>query len=390
MAASPGRKRVRHAWLVLHRWLGLVLGVFFVLLGLTGSLLVFYTELDAALNPAVVWQEADGAVRAYEPVLRALQRAHPQRERGWRIELPPQGRGMVTARYLKPAETAGAFFAPLLVTVHPTTHELRASRFWGESAVTWLYDLHMTLLGGETGHTIVGLLGLAMLLSLLGGLWLWWPSARQRAAAWRLKRGASLPRLSFDLHRLAGIYPLVIMLMLALTGALLALPQWFEPLIARWSPPLVVTPPSVAPAATGSTWIGVDVALARARERFPDGTPRWVDTPTADQPVYRVRLQQPGEPSRRFPRTLVWIDASHGAVLAVRDAREQGSGDTLLAWLHPLHNGEAFGLAGRVTVCAAGLVPLLLMVTGLMRWRDRRRGERARRSISARGPSAPA
>lgn len=389
MAASPVRKKARKAWLASHRWLGLVLGAFFVLLGLTGSLLVFYTELDTALNPAVAWQEADGAVRAYEPVLQALQRAHPQRDRGWRIELPLEGRGMVTARYLKPAETAGAFFAPLLVTVHPTTHELRASRFWGEFAMTWLYDLHMTLLAGETGHTVVGVLGLAMLLSLLSGLWLWWPSAAQRTAAWRIKRGASLPRLSFDLHRLAGIYPLLVTLLLALTGAMLALPQWFEPLIARWSPPLAVTPPPATATEEGA-WIGIDAALARAQARFPQGTPRWVDTPTAGQPVYRVRLQQPGEPSRRFPRTLVWIDASRGEVLAVRDAREQGVGDTLLAWLHPLHNGEAFGLAGRVIVCVAGLVPLLLMVTGLMRWRDRCRGERARRAISARGPSVPA
>jgi uncharacterized iron-regulated membrane protein len=36
--------RARSLWLRLHRWLGLGLGAVFVLLGLTGSLLVFYTE----------------------------------------------------------------------------------------------------------------------------------------------------------------------------------------------------------------------------------------------------------------------------------------------------------------------------------------------------------
>jgi uncharacterized iron-regulated membrane protein len=50
----------------------------------------------------------------------------------------------------------------------------------------------------------------------------------------------------------------------------------------------------------------------------------------------------------------------------------------VLAWLHPLHNGEAFGLAGRVLACVAGLLPLLLMVTGVQRWADRRRAGRAR------------
>lgn len=379
--------RWRHTWLVLHRWLGLALGSLFALLGVTGSLLVFYAELDALLNPALRWQPSDGAVQRYEPVLRALQAAHPQRGGSWRIELPPQGQGMVTARYLRPAETEGQAFAPLLATVHPTTLELRANRFWGRFAMTWLYDLHYTLLAGDQGRWVVGGLGAALSASLATGLWLWWPSSAQAAAAWRFKRGAGRPRQVYDLHRLAGMYPLLLSMLLALTGVVLAWPEVIEPAIARVSLPLTVAPPRATPAAPGQAFIGIDAALQRAHERFPEGVPRWVDTPEATSGTYRIRLQQPGEPSERFPRTLVWIDAWRGEVLAVRDARLHGAGDTLLAWVHPLHNGEAFGLTGRILACAAGLVPLLLMVTGVLRWLDRRRGQRARRAaLSARAP----
>jgi uncharacterized iron-regulated membrane protein len=99
-----------------------------------------------------------------------------------------------------------------------------------------------------------------------------------------------------------------------------------------------------------------------------------------------MRMQQPGEPSARFPRTLVWIDAYSGQVLAEQDARRHSRVDTVMAWVHPLHNGEAFGLAGRITAVLAGLVLPLLWVTGLMRWRDRRRGSAAaavRRTLQA-------
>ena len=46
------RTRARAVWRRVHLALGLTLGGFFVLLGLTGSLLVFYVELDAWRYPA--------------------------------------------------------------------------------------------------------------------------------------------------------------------------------------------------------------------------------------------------------------------------------------------------------------------------------------------------
>ncbi|TXC66945.1 PepSY domain-containing protein [Piscinibacter aquaticus] len=312
MAAAHLQAR-RRARLAVHRWLGLVFGAAFVLLGLTGSLLVFYTELDALLNPRLARRPADGTVQRYDPVLAALQAAHPQRHGSWRIELPPRGQGLVTARYLRPHETAGEAFAPLLVTVHPTRYEVLASRFWGDTAMTWVYDLHYTLLTGEAGRWVVGGFGVLLAASLSSGVWLWWPTPGQRAAAWRLKRGAARPRVVFDLHRLSGIYPLLLTAPLALTGVVLARPEVVEPAVAKLSPPLTVTPPRAEAPHADAPFIGIDAALQCARERFPDGVPRWIDSPEPATGSYRIRLQQPGEPSERFPRTLLWIDAPGAA-----------------------------------------------------------------------------
>jgi uncharacterized iron-regulated membrane protein len=85
----------------------------------------------------------------------------------------------------------------------------------------------------------------------------------------------------------------------------------------------------------------------------------------------RIQLRQEGEPNRRFPRTNVWIDASSSQILGIRDPRKNSAGDTLMDWLHPLHNGEAFGLAGRIIVLVCGFLPLLVLVTGIVRWRHK-------------------
>lgn len=371
------RPRARVVWLRLHRWLGLGLGAVFVLFGLTGSLLVFYVGIDEAIEPALAVPGPEPQVRSWQSVLDVLQRAHPQRDRGWRIELPPGGRGLVTARYLKPSETADAFYKPLLVTVNPDTGQVLANRFWGDSAATWVYDLHYMLLAGKAGHTVVGVLGLLMLLSLVGGLVLWWPRPGHWRDALRLKLSGSRQRRHYDLHKLAGVGGGLVLLVLAATGAALALPDWVESPLARISPPLPMPSPK-ATIQAGLPMLTLDEVLERARAHWSESVPRWVDTPPSKGAIFRVRLWLPGGPSERFPRSYLWIHGQTGEVLAKRDARQQSAGDAVLAWLHPLHNGEAFGMPGRVLACVAGLLPLLLMVTGVQRWVDRRRARRER------------
>lgn len=373
------RRRWRERWRRVHLWLGLSLGTVFALLGLTGSLLVYYTELDAWLNPPLQWQPGDGRVTNWDGVWRAIERAHPDRPHGWRIELPPGGEGIVTARYLKPVETRERSFAPLLVSVHPRTHAVVSQRFWGEFAMTWVYDLHYTLLMGTEGRTVVGVLGLALLASLGTGVVLWWPrSQAQWGQAWTAKGGAARPRRTWDQHRLMGVYGSLVLAVLAGTGVMLALPQWVEPAVGRLSPVRSLPSPTSLEPEAGAWRLTLDEALSVARARLPGAVPRWVDTPDGPLGTFRFRMQQAGEPSDRFPRTFVWVDAWRPQVLAAHEAAGRSGGEAVLAWLHPLHNGEAFGAGGRALVAVAGLVLPALWVTGLVRWRDRARGRAAR------------
>ena len=43
--------KARQAWVVIHRWVGLLAGAWLVVVGLSGSFLSFYPEIDRALNP---------------------------------------------------------------------------------------------------------------------------------------------------------------------------------------------------------------------------------------------------------------------------------------------------------------------------------------------------
>ncbi len=150
---------------------------------------------------------------------------------------------------------------------------------------------------------------------------------------------------------------------------MLDLPDQVRPLLRQMSS-LYATPVlTVAP--TGNP-LPLDTLIARAERRFPDGRLAWIETPARATAAIRINLARPGEPSRRFPRTNVWLDPYSGRILAVRDGLAESGGDVLLNWLHPLHGGEVFGMAGRLLALLAGLSPIALFVTGLLRWRRRR------------------
>lgn len=97
----------------------------------------------------------------------------------------------------------------------------------------------------------------------------------------------------------------------------------------------------------------------------------------------RADAAEGDHPGDRFPDTLVWIDSTRGEIVARRDPRHFSAGDTVWQWMHPLHSGEGFGPVGRLLVCLCGVLPVLLAVTGLWRWLDKRR---ARRRTAPRSP----
>lgn len=373
----------RRLWLTMHLYLGLSLGLVFVMAGITGSLLVFYVELDEQLNPAlqISAETANQPLQSYANIVHALQHAHPQRQGAWRLEMPRHNQAMLTARYYKPTETAHLHFAPILVSVNPYTATVISSRFWGETVMTWLYDLHYTLLLDMTGKTIMAIIGGLLLVSLMTGLYLWWPSPGKWRTALTIKRGSSPQRLVYDLHKINGVYALGFLLLLLLTGILLELPDFFNPLISRISP-LHQNPTPQSINHVGQQPINADQAVAIAQQRYPNATLRWLETPADPQGSYRIWLYQHGEPSERFPKTIVWVDQYSGQILTTRAPINQSAGDTFITWLHPLHSGEIAGLTGRWLIFFSGWIPLILYITGFWRWQQKRLASKQKSPIT--------
>jgi uncharacterized iron-regulated membrane protein len=354
-----------------HLYVGLALGGFFLLLGLTGSILVFYPEIDLMLHPEMRVQHPSQPLDftqapPIQSVLDKLRAEYPDLKDGWRIEMPLQDRFPIFARYLKPDQGNSAVFAPLVVSIDPSSLQLTSARIWGDYFVTWVFDLHYQLLMGEVGKTLVVLIGILLMINLFIGLYLWFPKS---VKAWRhalvFKTSAHPMRNNYDTHKLAGVFGLVLLLVMAVTGALLGRADWFNPIIDRFSPINTYVP--IPNRVQLSAPISVDTATAIAKATYPDAEIRWIYTPNTINDFYQIRMHQANEPGRRFPKTILWIDQYSGQVKHIKKPEAFSAGDTILAWLHPLHNGEAFGMVGRLLAVLSGIIIVVLCWTGLNR-----------------------
>jgi uncharacterized iron-regulated membrane protein len=366
---------MRRYLLKLHLYLGLSIGGAFALLGLTGSFLVFYPEIDRGLNPELVNQSAVQSPPTVQAWFDHLHAQFPERKGPWRIEIPRSTDQVVFARYLKPEETDPNVFAPMVVALDPNSGAVLNARMWGDYLVTWVYDLHYSLLMGKSGTVLVSLLGMALLVSVVLGVYLWLPRGKHRFVKAIPKVRTGSKKAIYDMHSYTGAYGAVLLLLMVVTGVGLATPQWVEPVMNLFSVRMEKQTVYSAVPMPGTKRITADQAVSAGLAVFPTAKLRWIEAPIKVEDVYVLRLQQPNEPSQRFPKTFVWIDQFSGEVLANRDALKVSSGDVFFDWLHPLHNGEAFGLTGRILAFVSGLLPLALLLTGWIRWRQKRKAK---------------
>lgn len=375
------------SWTVrLHRWVALTVGTWFALLGLTGALLVWHDELDRALNPA--WfapRAACGSASVERPITSAL------------ATYSRVVKDMPATQVMAPAERGAAFVVWSKTSsgvrvqhfVDAACGEYLGRREWGAvrldraHIVPAIYELHRSILSGDIGHTLVGIVGLLLLGVAITGAISAWPRTSARAAWVRtlsVKRGASTRRWYYDLHRATGMWLLLFLLVMSISGTYLCFPKETRQLVAAVLPTTKPKPSTQAPLVTGAP-LTLDVMAASAERLWPEATWSRLQLPAKKSDPYEVRLLQSGEIRKDTGDTSVRL-AADGQVVEKRDPLNAPSGDTFISWLFPLHSGEALGLPGRLAWSVFGLIPLLLFATGAWLWLQRRRAHSCTESRS--------
>lgn len=189
--------KLRKLVLTLHGYVGVTIGLLLVIIGLTGSSIVFHEEIDRAINPQLMQVVPQNESVSIDAVLASVLKANPSSTPQF-IQLPQQ----LDATYKVTLKSSGdrsiEFYA------NPYTGAILGSRQWEHSLMGFLYTLHFKLLAGDIGSIIVGICGVFLILLGITGLILW-TGWRRLIAGFKIRLSSPRPLVNYDLHKVAGV-----------------------------------------------------------------------------------------------------------------------------------------------------------------------------------------
>jgi len=349
------RKRLR----VLHRWIGILLGVWLVLVSLSGGLIVFRDEIEDFLQRDFTMVKPIGAKVPLQPIFDRARLEHPEAV-FLTINLPESPDRAISFWGRDPKGRSFHTYAD------PYTGRLLGSRFAGSNVTEWIYLFHAQLLGGSLGERINGAGSLVWTLLLVAGIMLWIPT---RGRSWteglRVMTNAGWRRRTFDLHRALGIWTVLPMLAVVVTGAYFPFREpfvWLASILTNSSAaehPLVV-----GQLAQNTSPVSLDQVLEASGAILPQAQPNWIRLPGGSRSYFTVRKRLSGD-WRIEGSHYLHFDPKDGRMIKADLPSEGTRAQRVLRSMFPIHAGSFGGTTTRLLWLGLAIVPLVLFVSSL-------------------------
>jgi uncharacterized iron-regulated membrane protein len=221
----------RRALFQIHLWSGIGIGIYLVLISVTGSALVFRIELHKMFSrpPLTV---AVGSERLSDDQLKAAaNRVFPKHAvtNVW----PPKTPEQAVEVWLS-ADANGRAIHRLFDPY--TGKDLGPPDPAGVRFIVWLASLHDDLLYGDAGRRVNGYGAVFLTLLYFTGLVIWWPGVSNWRRSLTVDLKSNWKLFNWNLHSAAGFWSFLLVLMWAVSGVYLAFPNPFQDLVEYLQP----------------------------------------------------------------------------------------------------------------------------------------------------------
>lgn len=228
---QPQRIWLRRAAFQIHLWSGLAIGLYIVVLSVTGSALVYRRELNEWLASPRPKFDASAKRLTQDEVRAAAQRLYPGYE-VTRVGNRVTRRNPTIEVWLeRGGDKKERLFNPY------TGEDLGDAVTRGELALIWTARLHDELLFDRTGKYWNGYLSGVMTLLVLTGAVVWWPGVSRWRRSLGVKFNGGWKRVNWDLHSAIGFWLFLFMLLWGVSGFYLGVPEPFSNLVDAMSDP---------------------------------------------------------------------------------------------------------------------------------------------------------
>jgi len=364
-----------------HRWLGLLSGLVVFIIAITGCVYVFIDELKPVFYKDRMYVTvpkqaqrlpldqlrvlAQKAVGEEYPLKAAEISLRPDRSvyfRAVKVDPSAIGHGNYTKYYWR-------------VYMEPYTGKVLKIENTKWEFFNVVVNLHINLLlGTKIGKPVVNWSVVIFVGMLVSGLLLWWPSnkaAAKQRFAFKWKATTKWKRKNYDLHNIPGFYSLLVLLVISLTGLVIAF-AWFDNSV-QWianKGRSIPAPPPVFSDTTNPSAYSMDRMLQAAQRQTPGANWFFISIPGDEKsPVYSLSKD---DSQPLYMAEKVQLDQHTGATLMSKRWKELNNGETIKAMNYDLHVGSVLGLPGKIIAFLASLIAASLPVTGFYIWLGRR------------------
>jgi uncharacterized iron-regulated membrane protein len=415
----------RHFWVLFHRYAGLFMAFFLIIIGLTGSIIVFNPELNNWLNPPP----------KIAPQSVPMLDAYTLRERAQ--ALVPHGMVNNLTFFIKPSEPYTAWIEP---RIDPTTDkpyeldfsvlmldpytgvELKREKYTDDifpitqnNIMQLINRLHYQMaMPGSIGSYLFGVVALVWTIDCFVSGYLTFPVGIRRRKegeaasssisrkswwarwkpAWLVKWSGSAYRINFDLHRAGGLWVWIILLAIAWSSVGFNLgEEVYNPVMkAVFNMPdqygnsrQKLEKPQPEPALSWKDAHAIAQRLMAEQAKLNGVTVLREDglSYQADTGVFMYMVRSDRDLMDEGASTTLLFDGG-GKFISLSVPTGQNAGSTINSWIFALHMAQIWGLPFRIFVTCVGILIAMLSVTGVYIWLKKRNARRLSKEKHAR------
>jgi uncharacterized iron-regulated membrane protein len=222
---------VRRALFQIHLWSGIAIGIYLLVISLSGSVLVYRIELHKMFSRPPVTVTASGELLTEDQLKQAAVRAYPNYKvtNVWKAKTPNQAVEIWLDRDT-PGTGIHRIFDPYTgKNLGPPDPAM--VRF-----IVWLASLHDDLLNGDTGRKVNGAGAIVLSLLCFTGLVIWWPGVSNWRRSLTVDLKSNWKLFNWNLHSAVGFWSFLLVLMWGLSGVYLAFPNPFQDIVDFFEP----------------------------------------------------------------------------------------------------------------------------------------------------------
>jgi uncharacterized iron-regulated membrane protein len=371
----------RKIFLTVHQWLGLGSSLIVLVLCLTGTLLALQGPIESWINRDVQRVVPQGQPMALETLVPKLAAEAERPFTG--LVIPPSADEALQLRQGRAVTYVNPYTGEVLGEVNAGVRD----------AFMVVFRLHRWLLLDDgIGRPITGAATVIFVVTLLTGMLLWWPKhVKQLLGSLRFRKNANWKGWNYDLHVVLGLYALVPLFVMGVSGLYWSYNAPFKAAVYRVFDGQPAPEAKARPRAAGDapTWTALPYArlVEKTNQVYPYAGPIRITFPrAANQPVEVSKVHMPTAISMPYVDQLT-LDGRTGEVLEQAPFAQKTRAERVLSLIKDIHVGTVFGGASLAIYLLACAIGTTLPLTGALHWWSKLR---ARRRAELRIAQAPA